>query len=443
MNTEESGAPAAPDGAVHDFSTDKALTLEQIEEYHAKSPNKKQIICYLMRLWPEIDMRRVTGPKGTINIDKAELLTRDYILSKHGSGDYQISFHDMSRPRALRRVGTCIAEIHEPGRDPLVDLATVVWESPKNRSFVAMLAQQGRLPAGVAVGGLTGVPAAPVVPPAANGGSSRSLMAEVQESLQVASLFKGGAAAGGDGVKDSLIIPLLTHMANTNIQLMERLAASTAAPPAARGGLGDLKETISLLQTLGWSAPGAGGGGAVAAAAPAVSEESMLSMLAPAASIVRDIKDVILAFARPAAMPAAGQVIDTTAAGVPADDTGGEEPEPAGSLETAATAATNHQNGESAMLLTTIGQFAQPAYEAFKAGRPAAEYAAVVYASKGGPAMLADLVKAGTKKLESYLNLAPGLEEMLERDGLARKDLDIWVRAFLRGADQALKSGGA
>lgn len=100
----------------------------------------------LYRLWPQID-RALTGHQDNA-IDIQPEMDEDYILQHHGSGDYQVFFHDANRPRGQSEICYTILELRHPNFPPVVDPAELVWGAEKNRGYIEGLKARGILPPG-------------------------------------------------------------------------------------------------------------------------------------------------------------------------------------------------------------------------------------------------------------------------------------------------------
>lgn len=444
---EAAGAAPPPPPIVapmEDESTTKNLTLDSIGKYVKTCAHPEQCISYVFRLEPVIDMRRVTGPDGQINIEKIDgAPTREHLLAKHGNGVYQISFHDMSRPRARRRVGVTTIEIQEPGSIPLCDPATVVWDHPRNRPYVSALQTLGKLPPGVVIGGAgpvqaNGVAVAPVAVPVAALPAARNLAAEVRELVEVGELLRGsagGAGSGGAGVEGALLLPLLTHMTNSNIALMNQLREQSAGG----GGLGQMREMIGLLQTLGWSAPGQAGAAAAAPAAAAVEAEGgPLASLGSIASIVSDVRDMFAMFrgggapAGPAGPAAADEDMEPAAIAAPAQTT-----------QSNGVGAPAAEKSEEETMLERLQSFAGPAFDRFLNGVSPAAFVSELNGSAEGRAALAEVVKVDRNLISGYLGFVRGLSNTLAEKGKTKAELLAWIDAALTlAAAPSAASGG-
>lgn len=424
------GDETSAQASATDESTDKRLSFEAMHKHYEAAADKTLIFSYLMRIWPICDQRRVTGPKGHINIDKIPgVFTREYILAKHGNGAYQISFHDDSRPRAKRRVGVLNFDIQEPGAVPLCDPRAVLWNDPRNAQYVEALRAAGALPpeahaemgtaAAAAAGAVATAAAAPV----------RSLTAQVSELMEVQQMLGvGQRSGGGSDLNQAVLLPLFNSMAQTNIALMERLQqASAAPPPAARaGGLGDLREMIGLLVSLGWAPPGGVPAAAVAAAAGAPVEApaesalgTLMSGLGSIASIVKDAREMFFAM-RGAPVPVAG-------------DDGGASVETLPAAPSAA--AETDERGAMMQKVQTFGQFA---LTAFLEGRTAAEFVESANALPDGAELIGMAREFGVGKLKQMLSFVPGLEDRLKGEGKSMDDAKRWLDQVF----QVLKKGG-
>lgn len=444
----DEGEAGQVDESLIDNSTDKSLTLEMMAEYVAKCPNKDQIFSYLFRAWPKIQQRRITGPKGLLNIDKlAGVYTRDQILSKYGSGVYKISFHDFSRPRAKRRVGQYVLELHEPGVLPVCDARTVVWEEAENQSYISQLQAAGALPQqafeyiarrdGLAASGVpVAAAAAPAVP---------SLSAQVSEVISTARMLReemgGGSKGGGDALQGSILLPLITTLGNMNMQLFERMNQVAAGPPPAAApagsAIGQIKEVVGLMQLMGWRSPGGAvvdvaadaAGGGVEGAAPTGSV--IMAGLSSVSSIVRDVRDML-------AMFRGGGVagVAPAAPGAAPVDEGGEYVDngpPGGDV-----VPMPERKGES--MLQQLQAFGQLALDAFFAGETGPEFAARMATI---PANLAALDKArsfGTARIGFYLEMVDGLPAELSKRGRTMAELEQWIIAAV--AVPAVAGGG-
>ncbi len=413
-----------------DHSTQKSLTLEMIQAYHAASPRKNQLICYLMRLYPEIDLRITNGPDCVKYIDKAEIFTREQILSVHGSGAYQISFHDESRPRNKRRVGLCILELFEPGIDPIVDLRTVLWDSPKNRPFVSRLAQLGKLPPNVlpfgvnAAGVVDKGPVVPVAPAAVPVAPGRRLVDEVRESLELVDILRPAAASAEPS--ESITMQVLKELRDDNRRLREQAQTGPAGPV---DGLELLRNTTAILREFGWTPPGqAAAVGAVAGAvagepASPSAVEKYLPVIGQVVSDVRGMLELLLG--KPAASSAAVE----------------PEPQPAA----ASSAANQKQISEPAAvepepvedakvdMIELLKQFAQPAFAVFSSRGNAADLAREI-AQHDGLQPLRLLVNMGAAKICSFLQFVPDLKERLAAAKRSEAELKRFVHDFIEAA---------
>lgn len=424
-----------------DTSSEKNLTLEMMAEYEKTCENKEQLISYLFRVWPVIEQRRATGPKGQVNIDKvAGVFTRNYILSKHGSGVYKISFHDMGRPRARRRVGVLVLELHEPGVIPVCDPRTVIWSHERNQSYLAQLQTVGPLPSQALEfmaqrDGLT-LPsqtvAVPVVAPVP------SMSAQVAEVINTAKLLRdemgGGGRGGGGELQTSVLLPLITTLGNMNMALFERMNQAAAAPPAAPagGGLGHLREVMGLLQSMGWRAPG---GAVVDVAADAVAPEpaapggGVIQALSAVASIFRDGREMFEMMRGGGAAAAAGGV--GYAGGV--DD--GEVVENTG----AAVPATQSTQGET--MLKHLQEFGNMALDSFLSGEPGAAFAQRMDGDAVGRERMEKARSQGLERIKFFLDMVPGLSETVQGRGRSMAEVHAWLASALAPAP-ARKKGG-
>lgn len=428
------GAPVEEIGqTATDESTDKRLSFEAMKKHFDAAADKTLIFSYLMRIWPICDQRRVTGPKGHINIDKIPgVFTREYILAKHGNGAYQISFHDDSRPRAKRRVGVLNFEIQEPGAVPLCDPRAVLWNDPRNAQYVEALRAGGGLPGEALAEMGAASNAAATATATAAAVPVRSLKSEVAELMEVQQMLgvSGGRGAGDGGLNQAVLLPLFNSMAQTNIALMERLQTAAAAPPAsARGGLGDLREMIGLLVSMGWAPPGGAPAAAAVASATGAPVEAaaesglsvLMSGLGSIASIVKDAREMFFAM-RGAPAPAVG------------DGGASDETLPSAPVQSAAPAQSTNEGA----MLQKVQTFGQYALNAFLDGKTGAEFVEAAEALPDGAELIAMAREFGVVKLKQMLSFVPGLEARLGEEGKTLADAKRW----LDGVFAVLKAGG-
>jgi hypothetical protein len=107
---------------------------------------------YLYRDWPLIDVflpypdEKTARKAGVVKYQErfSEAFTRDTILHRFGSGKYHVDLNDTNKPHDAT-VCTVFLTIEDSRFPPLVDPATVK-DHPENRSFVAQLRREGKLP---------------------------------------------------------------------------------------------------------------------------------------------------------------------------------------------------------------------------------------------------------------------------------------------------------
>lgn len=100
-----------------------------------------QVIWYLYRLDPKI-----IRPDGEEYIDKgSHALTEDYILENFGSGEYQLKFNDVGKPKNAKNVFTAYFRYNLPDKPPKVNMAELDVDAKVNRRFVDQCITKGLL----------------------------------------------------------------------------------------------------------------------------------------------------------------------------------------------------------------------------------------------------------------------------------------------------------
>jgi len=146
----------------------KRLNAEKFCQVLREYPDSDGLKVYVYRRYPVID-RRLLNPKAPVHItsvtgEDARKVNAEWLLREWGSGEYRLSLVDDLRPQGKQSLCNTVLEVSDPERPPVIeDLAELVVEHPKNRSYVKGLRARGELPpensAVVEVGG-----AAPVDP---------------------------------------------------------------------------------------------------------------------------------------------------------------------------------------------------------------------------------------------------------------------------------------
>ena len=93
----------------------------------------------LYRLYPVID--RKLGGHSDNSIDIQLEMDERYILRVHGSGDYQVFFHDSNQKRS--QVSKTIVELNDPDYPAVLDQRELVVGHPKNQGYIEQLRARG------------------------------------------------------------------------------------------------------------------------------------------------------------------------------------------------------------------------------------------------------------------------------------------------------------
>jgi len=128
----EAPASAAP------LKPKRKMSPAELFRLVAEYPDRSGLLLYVYRLWPVIKK-----PPRKQAIMKATSLTEDELLSRWGSGQYQIMLTDANAPGRSCRSIVDIKDVEHP---PVIEPGTLSMDAPENQDYIAEQRGKGNLP---------------------------------------------------------------------------------------------------------------------------------------------------------------------------------------------------------------------------------------------------------------------------------------------------------
>ena len=193
-----------------------SLDWDQVEKYLALlTPAMwSHLMVYVYRIKPKI-RRQLRDPNSPNYIDcLSEPFTKDYLISRHGGGKYQLCAVDTDSKRGTKdnQLFKCLLDINDVQHPPILNYDELEIEARENKSYVTWLQNKGILDANGKV--MTPQPAVP--PSAATNLSAKEVLdilgyaAKMNADQQ--SAFRSQFAPGPDSLSKSVGDILLEKM---------------------------------------------------------------------------------------------------------------------------------------------------------------------------------------------------------------------------------------
>lgn len=102
-------------------------------------------ICYLYRLFPKIDRKRV-NPNNSTNIDKiSEPINKQQFVDRYGGGKYRLDINDIDIGKSGRNIARAYFELDWALYPPVINLEELRTEDDTNRAYVTKMVSEGKL----------------------------------------------------------------------------------------------------------------------------------------------------------------------------------------------------------------------------------------------------------------------------------------------------------
>ncbi len=414
----------------YDYATgnQRFARIEEFVRFGRGYPQRQALVAYLYRLEPKIDRRQVGLNESCLEkVTSATIGCPDgipdenYLLERWGSGTYQLSLNDLSWSGWARRA-ICTVTIEDPEREPILDPGELIISGPKsvpNQPVIARYLARGwtivearndlidgafkQLAPPMSARAVQTVPD-PVPPPATQAAGTLPAGYVMLDAASAARLLGAPQPAAGPDLP----------MFKTVFELADRISTRAPAAPADVGGFAQLRESIALLQSLGWNAPGQ-----PAVAAASDSGGSWLeNLVMKLPEIFREGRLLLQGLA---SMPATAAVAQQQQMN-PAPEPAAIEPD------------EDFDEDEEAeqMLVPDLGalmQLGQRAVTAFEQGVTGERFAADLYRESNMRPLVEWLRSMDPSQVIHYLSQAPGLAGQVGPD---RSRFEQWVYQFFQ-----------